>query len=589
MLVLGISCHYHDSAAALLQDGRIVAAAEEERFTRRKHDDELPENAVRWCLQEAGVTGREVDYTVFYEKPLVKFNRILESVLAQWPFTLSPWTRSVPVWLRKKLHVAAAIQDLLGISKEIYYSTHHLSHAASTFYVSGFDEAAVLTADGVGEWTTTAWGIGRGTELTLSQELRFPHSVGLLFSALTSYLGFQVNDAEWKVMGLAPYGRPLYVDRLWQVVDLKPDGSLRLDMKYFDFLRSSRRTVNARWEALLGRPTRPPEGEIEEFHRDVARSGQAVVEEILVRMARHVQRATGLRNLCLAGGVALNCVANWRIRQECGFDNVFIQPAAGDSGGALGAALYLYHAVLRQPRRQVMDHALFGPAFSHAEIVATLHAHGAAYATADDDEDLVRRTARYIAEGKVVGWFQGRMEFGPRALGSRSLLADPRSAAMKDTINAKVKYREAFRPFAPAVLKEHAHEWFDMPAGMDAPFMLLVPQVRPERRSQIPAVTHADGSARVQTVTAQTNPLFHGVLREFGRLTGVPVVLNTSFNVRGEPIVCTPQDAWKTFVHTGIDVLIMGRCIVTAKAETVDHAAALAHSRALEAGPRAAV
>lgn len=583
MIVLGISCYYHDSAAALVRDGKVVAAAEEERFNRIKHFDGFPEQAIRYCLREAGVTIRDVDHVGFYEKPMVKFDRLLETILAQWPRTWDLWRKSIPLWLKTKLRVGRTIQDRLGADQDVLYCSHHLAHAASAFLLSPFAEAAILTADGVGEWTTTAWGVGRGTQMEFRKEIRFPHSIGLLFSAITSYLGFQVNDAEWKVMGLAPYGKPSHLEKFRQVVDVKDDGSLRLDLRYFDFPHSTSRTVSRRWEELFGRPQRLPEAELDDFHRDVAHSGQAIIEEIMVKTAAHVRRETGMDNLCLAGGVALNCVANWRILKECGFRELFIQPAAGDSGGALGTALYIHHSVLGNPRSWVMTHALLGPAFDDAEILETLRANGAVFETAPDDDDLVRRTARAIAEGKVVGWFQGRMEFGPRALGARSLLADPRDAKMKDTINAKVKYRESFRPFAPAVLKERAAEFFDMPAGMDAPFMLLVPQVRAEKRAAIPAVTHADGSARVQTVTEETNALFYRVIREFGALTGVPVVLNTSFNVRGEPIVCTPQDAYDTFVNTGIDLLVIGRHIVAQKPHAVDHAAGQARSRALEA------
>jgi carbamoyltransferase len=442
----------------------------------------------------------------------------------------------------------------------------------------------VITADGVGEWTTTGWGVGRGCEIDLQKEIRFPHSVGLLFSAITAYLGFRVNDAEWKVMGLAPYGEPKYVDKFREVVDLKDDGSFRLNMKYFAFTHSTSRTFNRRWEELFGRPQRPRETELDDFHADIARSGQQIVEEIMVKMARHVHDVTGMDSVCLAGGVGLNCVANWRILQESGFKDIFIQPAAGDSGGALGTAFYIYNSVLRNPRSFVMRNALYGPSFTNEEIVETLRRNEAVYETIDDEDELVARTAQLIADGKVTAWFQGRLEFGPRALGSRSLLADARDPKMKDIINAKVKFREPFRPFAPAVLKQHAHEYFEMPPGMDAPFMLLVPKVRADKHEVIPAVTHQDGTGRVQTVTEETNPLYYRVIKAFGELTGVPVVINTSFNVRGEPIVCTPQDAYNTFVKTGIDVLVIGNHIVTEKPDEVDFEAGMKQSIALEAG-----
>lgn len=584
MYVLGISCYYHDAGAALVRDGQLVAAAEEERFNRRKHCSDFPALAVKYCLDEAGITINEVDYIGFYEKPLVKFSRILETILAGWPRTYWSWVRSLPVWLETKLRAGATIQEQLGTDKDIYYCQHHLAHAASAFLVSGFDESAIITADGVGEWTTTSWGVGRGTEMEILKEIRFPHSVGLLFSAITAYLGFRVNDAEWKVMGLAPYGKPTYVDRFHEVVDIRDDGSFRLNMKYFAHTYSTRRMFNRRWEALFGRPARKPESPLESFHEDIARSGQKIVEEIMVKMATHVRRETGMENLCVAGGVGLNCVANWRMLQESGFRRIFIQPAAGDSGGAVGTAFYLYNSVLKNPRTFVMKHAYWGPGFSDEQVEAALGAADLAYEPYVREEDLLNATARLIAEGRVVGWFQGRLEFGPRALGARSLLADARNPKMKEIINAKVKFREPFRPFAPSVLKERAHEYFEMPAGMDAPFMLLVPRVRPDRRAEVPAITHQDGTGRVQTVTETENGRFYRLIRAFGRMTGTPLVLNTSFNVRGEPIVCTPQDAIRTFLNTGIDVLVIGNCVVSTKPGRVDYDAGMKRSVALEAG-----
>jgi len=580
--VLGISCYYHDSGAALVRDGALIAAAEEERFTRRKHDNGFPARAIEYCLGEAGIGAAEVDYIGFYEKPLVKFNRLLESILACWPLSYRAWLKALPLWLTQRLHIGREIQERLGVDQEIMYCQHHLAHAASAFLVSPFEEAAILTADGVGEWTTTSWGVGRGTAIELKKELRFPHSVGLLFSAITAYLGFRVNDAEWKVMGLAPYGKPTYLERFREIVDVKDDGSIRLNLRYFAHTHSTTRTINNRWTELFGQPQRHPEAELTEFYRDIAHSGQKIVEEIMVKMAGHVQRETGLKKLCIAGGVGLNCVANWRILREAGFEEIFIQPAAGDSGGALGTAFHIYHSVLGQPRTFRMEHACWGPAFDDKEIRAVLDDAGAAYEAVEDEGELLRRTARLIADGKVVGWFQGRMEFGPRALGSRSLLADPRRLSMKDVINSKVKFREAFRPFAPAVLKERAPEYFEVPPGMDLPYMLLVPKVREDKRSVIPAVTHQDGTGRVQTVTELHNPRFYRLIREFGRLTGVPVVINTSFNVRGEPIVCTPRDAYNTFVNTGIDALVIGNHVVTEKPEAVDFDAGMRRSVQLE-------
>jgi len=584
MNVLGISCYYHDSGAALVRDGKLIAAGEEERFTRKKHDHGFPARAIEYCLKEGGITIDQVDHIGFYEKPLVKFNRILETILAYWPRTYKPWLTAIPLWLGHRLRIGKEIQEKLGTDKDILYCQHHLSHAASAFLVSPFEEAAVITADGVGEWTTTAWGVGRGTDIEMHKEIRFPHSVGLLFSAITAYLGFQVNDAEWKVMGLAPYGEPKYLDKFRQVVDIKEDGSIRFDLSYFVHAYSTERTFSHKWEELFGQPQRATEGEMTDFHHDIAASGQKIVEEIMVKMATHVQRQTKMKNVCLAGGVGLNCVANWRILKESGFENIFIQPAAGDSGGALGTAFYIYNTVLKNPRVFRMDHALYGPGFTNEEIKATLDRVEAAYDRVDNEEELLQQTAKMIADGKVVAWFQGRLEFGPRALGARSLLADPRNNKMKDIINAKVKFRESFRPFAPAVLKEKAHEYFEMPEGMEAPFMLLVPKVRPEKRAILPAITHQDGTGRVQTVTNEHNGRYYRLIREFGKLTGVPVVVNTSFNVRGEPIVCTPKDAYHTFVNTGIDALVIGDFVLTQKPSAVDYEAGMKRSVELERG-----
>ncbi len=583
MYVLGISCYYHDSGAALVRDGQLIAAAEEERFNRKKHFNGFPERAIAYCLKEAGITIDQVDHIGFYEKPLVKFNRILETILACWPMTYKPWLKAMPLWLTHRLRIGSEIQEKLGVDQDILYCQHHLSHAASAFLVSPFEEAAIITADGVGEWTTTSWGIGRGHQIEMKKEIRFPHSVGLLFSAITAYLGFRINDAEWKVMGLAPYGQPKYVDQFREIVDIKDDGSIRLNLQYFVHTHSTERTISDKWETLFGHPQRSTETELTDFHRDIAHSGQKIVEEIMVKMASHVRNETGMDNLCIAGGVGLNCVANWRILQESGFKNIFIQPAAGDSGGALGTAFYIYNCALNHPRTFTMKHALWGPSFNDMEIEVALQKVGAEYNRVDDEAELLERSAKMIADGLVIGWFQGRLEFGPRALGSRSILADARNEKMKDVINAKVKFREAFRPFAPAVLKEKAHEYFEMPEGMEAPYMLLVPKVREEKRSIIPAVTHQDGTGRVQTVTREENGLYYRLIKKFGDLTGVPVVINTSFNVRGEPIVCSPADAYHTFVHTGIDALVIGNFIVTTKPDVVDYEAGMKRSVKLEA------
>jgi carbamoyltransferase len=580
--VLGLSCYYHDGGAALVKDGQLVAAAEEERFNRIKHYSDFPELAVKYCLEEAGITIDEVDHIGYYEKPFVKFNRILETILADWPRTYLPWLKSMPIWLTQKLNLAGEIQKELGTDKDILFCQHHLSHAASAFLVSPFDEAAIITADGVGEWTTTGWGTGRGVDIDMTHEIRFPHSVGLLFSAITAYLGFRVNDAEWKVMGLAPYGTPTYVDKFREVVDIRDDGSFRFNMKYFAHTYSTTSMINRRWEALFGRPMRPAETELDDFHRDIAHSGQKIVEEIMVKMANHVQRETGMKNLCVAGGVGLNCVANWRMLQESPFEDIYIQPAAGDSGGALGTAFYIYNTVLKNKREFVMTQGYWGPSFTDDEIHAALRSNDAKYERIDDDEELFDRTAKMIEDGQVVAWFQGRLEFGPRALGARSLVADARNPKMKDIINSKVKFREAFRPFAPSVLKERAHEYFEMPENFDAPFMLLVPRVREEMHAVLPAITHADGTGRVQTVTERDNGRYYQLIKKFGERTGVPVVINTSFNVRGEPIVCTPQDAYNTFVNTGIDVLVIGNYVVTEKPGEVDFDAGVKRSVELE-------
>jgi carbamoyltransferase len=579
--ILGISAYYHDAAACLVRDGEIVAAAQEERFTRKRHDPEFPSRAVAYCLAEAGVGLGEVDYVGFYDKPLLKFERLLEQYLAVAPRGLGQFLAAMPVWLREKLFTRTMIRRALdGFAGEVLFAEHHESHAASAFYPSPFTEAAVLTMDGVGEWATSSWGIGRGGALELLAELRYPHSIGMLYSAFTYYTGFRVNSGEYKVMGLAPYGTPRFADRILEhVVELRDDGSFKLDMRYFDFLHGFTMTSCA-FDELFDGPPRRPESPVTQRDMDLAASVQAVTEEIVLRMARHVHRETGIRNLCLAGGVALNCVANGRVLREGPFERVWVQPAAGDAGGALGVALAIHHKVLGAPRRPHSDGdgmrgSYLGPSFDDDAIEAALRAAGAVYDRLPRNE-LLDRTARLLAEERVVGWFQGRMEFGPRALGARSILADPRSPRMQSVLNLKIKYRESFRPFAPSVLRAHASDWFDL--DVDSPYMLLVAPVRPSRRlapapeqerlfgieklavprSTIPAVTHVDWSARVQTVHAETNPLYHALIERFGALTGCPLLVNTSFNVRGEPIVCTPEDAWRCFRRTGMDALVIG-------------------------------
>ncbi len=561
--ILGISCYYHDSAACILKDGELIAAGEEERFMREKHYSGFPHNSVRYCLNEARINANEVDYIVFYEKPFVKFNRIIETYVSQWPRSFKAFKRAVPLWLKSRLNMRKEISEELVVDPEnIYFSEHHLSHMASSYFLSPFDEAAILTIDGVGEWTTTTIGYGKGTELTVEKQMKFPHSIGLLYSALTSYLGFQVNDAEWKVMGLAPYGQPRYVDKFLELVDIKEDGSFRMKMDFFSYHYSANESINSKFEQLFGKPRRKKDEKIDQFYTDVAASGQKIVEDLIVGIASNLHRESGLDNLVIAGGVALNSVANWRILEKTGFKDLFIQPAAGDSGCALGAALAFHHLSLNHPRKFQMKHAYWGPDFENEEIEAVLKAYNASYKRFDD-EQLIDETAKMLAEDKCIGWFQGRMEFGPRGLGNRSILANPKNPNMKDIVNSKVKFREEFRPFAPSVTKEEASNYFDL--KIESPYMLLIPQVLPEKRDLLPAITHVDGSARLQTVDSKTNSRFHSLLSAFKQKAGIPVLLNTSFNVRGEPIVCTPMDAYSCYMRTGIDALVIGNFILTEK------------------------
>jgi carbamoyltransferase len=589
MRILGISAFYHDSAAALIEDGRVVAAAQEERFTRKKHDAAFPHNAIAYCLEQAGLGVDALDHVVFYDKPFLKFERLLETYIALAPGGFHSFMMSIPLWLREKLFQKSLLRDELRKfpgdfdQSRLLFCEHHLSHAASAFYPSPFENAAVLTMDGVGEWATTSAAMGTGHRLEIFQEIHFPHSLGLLYSAATYYTGFKVNSGEYKVMGLAPYGEPKYTKLILDhLIDLKPDGSFRLDMSYFDYCTGFTMT-NDRFAKLFGQPVRSPDQLLTPFHMDVAASIQAVLDEAVLRLTRSLAKQTGSRNLCLAGGVALNCVANGKVLRDGQFDNIWIQPAAGDAGGAVGAALAAYHIFKEQPRKtdgaDGMSGAFLGPGFSQADIERRLTAAGARFAVSAEEE-MIEITARALAEEKAVGWFQGRMEFGPRSLGARSILGDPRSPAMQKNLNLKVKYRESFRPFAPAVLREDVSEWFDL--ASDSPYMLVVADVReakrrhmsPEEqalfgidklnvaRSEIPAVTHVDYSARIQTVHADTNPLFHRLLGRFKALTGCPVLVNTSFNVRGEPIVCTPEDAFRCFMGNDLDLLVVGNCVL---------------------------
>ncbi|MDB6068551.1 MAG: putative carbamoyl transferase [Pedosphaera sp.] len=583
--VLGISSFYHDSAAALLRDGSIVAAAQEERFTRRKNDSDFPQHAIRFCLRQASLTAAQLDAVAFYDKPVLKFARLLETYLAVAPGGWRTFPSVLSNWLGEKLDVRKDIREELPDLRpdcEILFTEHHQAHAASAFHPSPFSEAAILTIDGVGEWATTTIGSGRGSEIRMIKELRFPHSLGLLYSAFTDYCGFRINSGEYKLMGLAPYGEPKFADViLTQLIDLKPDGSFWLNLDFFNFLSGTTMT-NERFARLFGGPPRKPEDKIESRHMDVARSIQAVTEEIMLRLARHAREATGLKNLCMAGGVALNCVANGRILAEKIFDRIWIQPAAGDAGGALGAAFAAWHArqpapiVSQQQKSDAMQGALLGPSFSDEEIEATLRSHGAIYQKLEPAA-LLQFTADLLKAEKVVGWFQGRMEFGPRALGNRSILGDARSPGMQSVMNLKVKFRESFRPFAPVVRRERVADYFEM--DVESPYMLLVAPVKirlrkpvseiiwgidslREVRSALPAITHVDYSARIQTVDRDQNPLLYDLLLQFECVTGSGVLVNTSFNVRGEPIVCTPEDAYRCFVNTEIDYLVVGSFVL---------------------------
>ena len=599
MYILGVSCYYHDSAAVLLHDGLLAAAAEEERFSRVKHDNGFPKHAIDFCLKQAGITANDLDYVVFYEKPLVKFELILMTALGTFPKSYPVFRESMVTWFNEKLWVKSQLQTEVGVPPDrILFVEHHLSHAASALYASPFDEAAVLTIDGVGEWTTAT--IGKGTaywersqpdgqprqnKIELTREIRFPHSLGLLYSAFTAFLGFQVNEGEYKVMGMAPYGSPKYVDEVNRLVDISADGSFRLNMDYFSFHYSTHSTYNWRFVDLFGEPRRP-ESEFytlvthprrdhphwsdgasaqNQHYADVAASIQQVTEELILKMARYAQQATGCRKLVMAGGVALNSVANGRVIKETPFEDVYIQPAAGDSGGALGAALYVYHVLLGKPRRFVMEHAYWGAEYSVDEMRSAIEAKGFAYDCLEDDERLLDQVVDRLTQGKVVSWFRGRFEWGPRALWHRSILADPGRASMKEVVNTKIKFREPFRPFAPVVLEERTAEYFDIPTPeryYPARFMLLVTNIPEDKRDQIQAVCHVGGTGRLQTIRREWNPAYYRVVEKFSEATGVPVLLNTSYNLRGEPIVATPGNALHTFAKSDIDALVMGQFLV---------------------------
>lgn len=584
MYILGISAFYHDSAACLVRDGKIIAAAQEERFTRKKHDLSFPGNAVRYCLHEGGITGKDLDFVAFYDKPFLKFERILETYLANAPFGIRSFIKAMPLWIRQKLWMKDLIRKELDYEGRLIFPEHHESHAASAFFPSPFQQAAFLTADGVGEWATASFGTGQDNQIRILAEIHFPHSLGLLYSAFTYYIGFRVNSGEYKVMGLAPYGEPKYKDLiLSELIDLKKDGSFKLNMRYFDYCTGLTMT-NRRFEKLFGGPPRKPESQLTQRHMDLARSVQEVTEEVLLRMVQHIYKETGQKNLCLAGGVALNCVINGRILREGPFDNIWIQPAAGDAGGALGAALFVWYQYLGNPRsaagrKDSQGGSYLGPSFENGYIANYLTAHGIPH-TELSSEEIPEKVADLIAGQKVIGWFQGRMEFGPRALGSRSIIGDARSPQMQEIMNLKIKFRESFRPFAPSVLAERAADFFEI--DRESPYMLLVARVKRDIcrstteeeeslfgldklrvvRSDIQAVTHVDYSARIQTVNAEDNPLYHRMIAKFDEKYGCPVIINTSFNVRGEPIVCTPEDAYLCFMRTRMDYLLMGNFLL---------------------------
>jgi carbamoyltransferase len=587
--ILGISCYFHDAAAALFRDGVLIAAAEEERFTRKKHDYEYPENAIDFCLRSGGIEARDLDYVVFFEKPFIKFERLLLSSMQTFPHSHKVFREAMVTWFGDKLWIKHLLQNRLNLpASKVFFSEHHLSHAASAFFCSPYEEAAILTVDGVGEWTTASFGIGKGSDIKLIKEIRFPHSIGLLYSAFTAFLGFEVNEGEYKVMGMAPFGSPKYIDKVHQLIHFGNDGSFELNMDYFSFHYSTDRTFNRKFVDLFGEPRESKShfftpstgfpiyfgekptnfdeaGRLNQHYADIAASIQAVTEEAMLRMANALQRETGLNKLCMAGGVALNSVANGRILRETPFEEIYVHPAAGDSGGAIGAAMYMYHSVLGKPRAFVMEHAYWGQQHSLGDIESFLKSENIPYERIEDDDQVLDRVTDNLHQGKVIGWYQGRFEWGPRALGNRSILADPRRNDMKDTVNIKIKFREPFRPFAPSVLAEKAGQYFDLDnaAGhYPARFMLYVVDVRPDQQETLPAITHVDGTGRLQTVKKEFNPRYYRLIEKFGEATGVPVILNTSFNLKGEPIVNTPREAYSTFSRSGMDTLVLENYII---------------------------
>ena len=590
MYILGISCYFHDAAATLIKDGVVVAAAEEERFSRIKHDFEFPENAINFCLNLEGIEAHDLEYIMFFEKPFIKFERILLTTMQSFPGSMKLFREAMITWLGDKLWIKHLLQKQLGVDpSKILFSEHHLSHAASSFYCSPFKESAILTVDGVGEWTTATIGIGRGTDIQLVKEIKFPHSLGLLYSAFTAFLGFEVNEGEYKVMGMAPFGQPKYVEQVYEVVNVDEEGGFELDMDYFSFHYSSEKTFTKKFEKLFGTP-RDPKAEFftdasgypsyfgekpdnydeiakaNQYYADIAASIQVVTEQIVVKMANYAYQITGLKHLCMAGGVALNSVANRKILSQTPFEEIYIQPAAGDGGASTGAALYGYHGILGKPRNFVMEHAYWGEEHSPADVYEFLTENNIPYELIENEDKLLERVADSIQNGKVIGWHQGRFEYGPRALGNRSILADPRSHEMKDIVNVKIKFREPFRPFAPSILVDRAGEYFDLEEPekhYPARFMLYVTDVIEDKRAVLPAITHVDGTGRLQTVRQDTNPKYYKLIETFGDATGIPVLLNTSFNLKGEPVVNTPAEAFNSFSASGMDLLVLGNYLVT--------------------------
>jgi len=566
MFILGISCFYHDSAAVLIKDGLVIAAVEEERFTRKKHDFDFPTNSIRYCLKEANITAKELNCIVFYEKPFLKFERILKTILSTFPKSRKLFQESTLYWLKERLWIKATIKEGLHYDGDVFFIEHHLSHAASSFLPSPFEKAIIITIDGVGEWATTTIGVGNKNKIDIKKQINFPHSIGLLYSAFTAFLGFKVNEGEYKVMGMAPYGRPKYIDKIHKIIKFGNNGSFNLDMNYLSYHYDQSKSFGKKFVSLFGPPRKPEESEkLNPYYADIAASIQIVLEEAMIKIVNSAHKKYGIKNLCLAGGVALNSVVNGKILRETPIEELFIQPQAGDGGGALGSALYIYNSILNKKRKYIQEHTSYGPKYEENEIEKFLNKNKIKYERLDE-ESLLKKAVKFLIEGKVIGWFQGKMEWGPRALGNRSILADPRRNDMKHIVNSKIKFREPFRPFAASILAEKSSEWFNNIPNIEKAyplrFMLLVVDVKKEKRSIVPAITHINGTTRPQLVVEKDNPRYYHLIKEFDQLTGVPMLLNTSFNLKGEPIVCSPEDAMTTFVKSGLDALILENFLI---------------------------